>query len=262
MMNDDEKREINIKREYLVVKANELIQKNRFKLSLVQQKAVAYICSMIKPATEGEYNLEYEFRIRDYCKICGIDYDAGKNYARIKSSLKNLGDKSMWMEQDNGDEVLVRWLKDIKISKRSGNIKIKLDDYLIPYLFNLKEKFTQYSLYYILRMQSAYSIRIYELLKSHAFQKSKTFDLEQLKKVLMVDDIKKYRNFYNFKVQVLDIAQREINQYTDINIYYEAITKGRRVEKIRFKIDEKGIIEKGSVIDKIFRDLNKRIDEE
>ena len=48
-MNSDEQLEILKKREYLVVKGNELIQQNRFELSLTEQKTVAFICSMIKP---------------------------------------------------------------------------------------------------------------------------------------------------------------------------------------------------------------------
>ena len=43
-MNSDEQLEILKKREYLVVKGNELIQQNRFELSLTEQKTVAFIC--------------------------------------------------------------------------------------------------------------------------------------------------------------------------------------------------------------------------
>lgn len=41
------------KQGYYVVKGNELIQKNRYKLSLAEQKTIAYICSMIKPLSSS-----------------------------------------------------------------------------------------------------------------------------------------------------------------------------------------------------------------
>ena len=62
--------EILTKRQYLVVKCNDLIQKNRFELSLSEQKTVAFICSMIQPINPKDnikgvpYQLEYEFNIR------------------------------------------------------------------------------------------------------------------------------------------------------------------------------------------------------
>ena len=94
------------KREYLVVKANELVQKNRFELSLTEQKTVAFICSMIKPVKNSKepYQLDYEFNIREYCKICGFNYDSGQNYADVKATLKKLRDRSMWLTLPDGSE--------------------------------------------------------------------------------------------------------------------------------------------------------------
>ena len=146
-MADEKIIEVLTKRQYLTIKSNDLIQKNRFELSLPEQKTVAYICSMIKPidlkdSIQGiPYQLEYEFNIREYCKICGIDYDNGKNYLDIKATLKRLSDRSMWLETKTG-EVLCRWLSKVWINKRSGIVKIRIDEDLAPYLFNLKEKFT------------------------------------------------------------------------------------------------------------------------
>lgn len=249
-MNSDEKIEIAKKRDYLVVKGNELIQQNRFELSLQEQKTVAFICSMIKPieamdkANGVPFQLEYEFNIRDYCKVCGIDYDNGKNYADVKEVLKHLRDRSMWLTLENGSETLVGWLAKVTTNKRSGIAKIKLDEDLVPYLFDLGQKFTQYQLYNILAMKSAFSVRIYELLKSYAFQKSKTFDLDELKRLLSVDNIKSYVRFPDFRRYVLEKAQEEINELTDININFEPITKGRKVIKVKFRIDVKNPIER------------------
>ena len=45
-MTPEESFELTKKKGYLVVKGNDLIQRNRFELSLMEQKTVAYICSM------------------------------------------------------------------------------------------------------------------------------------------------------------------------------------------------------------------------
>lgn len=244
-MNIDEKIEIETARDYIVSKSNVLVQKNRYNLSVPEQKTIAYICSMIKPiepldrANGVPYQLEYEFNIRDYCKICGIDYNNGKNYADIKAILKGLRDKSMWLTLPDGSETTVGWLAKATTNKRSGIAHIKLDEDLVPYLFDLQEKFLSYGLRNILCMQSQYSIRLYELLKSYLIQHIKTFEIDELKHLLMVDNVKSYTNFNNFKVKVLDIAMKEIAEYTDIDVEYRPITKGRKVIKLEFKIKKK-----------------------
>lgn len=249
-MNSDEKTEVLKKREYYVVKGNELVQQSRFELSLPEQKTIAFICSMIKPieaidrANNVPYQLEYEFNIQDYCKVCGIDYNAGKNYADIKATLKRLRDRSMWVTLADGSETVVAWLDRVTTNKKSGIARIRIDDRLAPYLFDLGRKFTQYQLYNILAMKSAFSVRIYELMKSYAFQKNKTFEIKELKHILMVDDIKSYDRFPDFRRFVLEKAQEEINELTDIRIYYEPIRKGRKVVKIKFKIEQKTPMER------------------
>ena len=94
-MTPEESFELKKKKGYMVVKGNDLIQKNRFELSLTEQKTVAYICSMIQPMQKSEsgFQLEYEFNIREYCKICDIAYDSGKNYTFVKDTLKKLSDR-------------------------------------------------------------------------------------------------------------------------------------------------------------------------
>lgn len=63
----EQEAEVMDSRGYSVVKANSIIQKSRYKLSIAEQKTIAYICSMIKPIEEGEqFQLEYIFNIRKY----------------------------------------------------------------------------------------------------------------------------------------------------------------------------------------------------
>lgn len=222
------KQELQKAREYKVVKANELVQKSRFELSLTEQKTIAYICSKIKPCKDNNYVLDYEFSIREYCKICGIDYNNGKNYANVKETLKKLSDRSMWVEFGDS-EVLCRWLAKVKTNKRSGIAQIRIDEDLAPYLFNLQERFTEYELFNILGMKSAFSHRFYELLKSYEFQKTIHFDLEKLKEILGVENVKSYTNFKDFRKYVIEVALKEINELTDITVTYE-------VEKTRQKV--------------------------
>jgi plasmid replication initiation protein len=60
----------------------------------------------------------------------------------------------------------------------------------------------------------------------------------------MVDEVKSYKNFADFKKRVLDKAQEEINELTDLNIYFEPILKGRKTVKVKFRIEQKDAIQR------------------
>ena len=91
-----------------VVKANELIQKSRFNLSLQQQKIVLYLISQITPYDE-DFKL-YEFSISEFCRVCGIDETSGKNYQDLKAAIKEIADKSLWITLED-EETLLRWIE-------------------------------------------------------------------------------------------------------------------------------------------------------
>ena len=105
-----------------------------------------------------------------------------------------------------------------------------------PYLLLLQKRFTQYDFIYILAMKSAYSIRLYELLKSYEFQRLRTFDIEELKKLLSAEN---YIRFADFKRRVLDVAMEEISRVSDIITSYSLTKDGKKYVKIQFTMREK-----------------------
>jgi len=237
-MNDTKLQEL---RSYKIVKANDLIQKSRYNLQLQEQKIILYLISKIKP--EDMELKEHLFEIKEFCKVCGLDDDNGKNYMNIKRTLKSLRDKSIWITLSNGSETTLAWIDKVTINKYSGAIKIKIDDIMKPYLLQLQECYTQYELLYTLAMKSQYSLRLYELLKSYEYQHKKNFDINELRKLLSAEN---YNRFPDFKRYVLDTAIRETNSISDLNITYEIIKEGRRYAKIEFTI-------------KIKKDLNEKL---
>ncbi|WP_189260245.1 replication initiation protein [Pseudobutyrivibrio ruminis] len=232
-MKNDDRMEIAIERDYKVVKANEIIQKAKFDLGLLEQKTFCYAVSKIKP--DDALGSEYVFTINEYCDICGINRNSGKTIEEVKSALKRLRDKSFYMLDEKGDYVLIGWLSKAKVSPRSGKIAIKFDEDMQKYLMGLYTNYTQYSLLCVLPMRSTYSIRLYELLKSYAGLHKKDFDIDDLKAQLCAP----YARFPDFRRKVIEVAVKEINIYTDIEVSWEPINKGRKVVKVHFSIKQR-----------------------
>jgi plasmid replication initiation protein len=178
---------------------------------------------------------EHAFEVGEFCRICGLNF-SGANYRYIKQTIKALSDKSIWLKLDNGSETLMRWINKAWINQKSGMIKLRLDDDMKPYLLQLKDRFTQYELFYTLAMKSQYSIRLYEILKSYENQNQKKFDIEELKKMLSAE---KYKRYPDFRRYVLDISLREINAFSDVNVTYQVVKDGRRYANIVFSTSQK-----------------------
>lgn len=242
-------------RNYPVVKSNYLIQKTRYDLSLAEQKLILHVIQLIEPK-DDDFKM-YNFSIKDYCKLCGIQYNSGKNYSDVKQALKALHDKSFWMEQEDGSEILMRWIEKIKINQRSGVIQIRLDQDLKPYLLQLKQFFTKYNYLYVMTMKSQYSIRLYELLKSYENIHAIAFEVTELRKLLNIaDDI--LTEWYNFKRIVIEQAVKEINKLTDIKIKYDTIKQGRSVFEVVFHVEPKSETEQVMTQKLIERTLDKQ----
>ncbi|MGR9527306.1 replication initiation protein (plasmid) [Priestia megaterium] len=223
-------------RNYPVVKSNYLIQKTRYDLNLAEQKIVLHLIQLIEPK-DKEFKL-YNFSIQEYCKICEMDYNNGKNYINIKRTLKSLSDKSFWIKREDGSEVLIRWIDKVTIDNKKGVIKIRLDEDLKPYLLQLKNFFTKYNYLYVMTMKSQYSIRLYEILKSYENMGGIIYEVRELRNLLGINDNVMPR-WVDFKRFVIHQAIKEINNLTDISIRYETIKKGRSVFEIVFHVTTK-----------------------
>lgn len=219
-------------RHAIITKANVMIQKTRYSLSLQEQKIVLFAMSKIQPT--DTFLTEYAFSIKEFCAICGI---TATNYDDIKQTLLRLKRKAFWLTiDDRGTESCVDWFSTIRINKRSGIVRMKFHEDLHPFLLELRKNFTSFSIYPTLVMKSRYSIRLYELLKSYSNLPEWVFDLDILKRKLDANYIK----FFDFRRRVLEISVAEINQYTELDISYQPIKdNSRQYNKIRFFINTK-----------------------
>ena len=250
-------------RNFLVVKSNDLIQKSRSMMTLSMQKTFAYICSLIRPDVETLANpppdpYELTFDIKEYCRICGINITSGGhalNY--VKSNLKSLADSSFFIELDERNEVLGRWLDDVRIDKKSHQVTVTIGKYLTPYILNLNERFTAYELKAILCMKSAYSIRLYEVIKSYQNFGSFTMSTDEIRKLIFTkgpacdnchrtescfhcDEYKNiYKDYTDLRRRVLDKAMHDIWKYTEMNVRYHPIKTGYSVIAVEFEIETK-----------------------
>lgn len=232
----------NQERQWYIAKSNELIQRSRYSLSLQKQKMLLYMISKVKPRDTG--NEQYAFDIKSFCKAAGVKADQnGFYYTSLKRSIQELRDKSAWITTPSGSQILFAWLDTVEIVPKSGTMYVTFSRAVQPYLFDLQRNYTQYRLLDVLPFKSKYSIRLYELLKSHAFgrdfdnfkPKEIDFRAQQLAEYLGADS---YQRYFDLRKRVLQPAIAEINEYSsEIYVELSEVKIGKKVDRCVFSIE-------------------------
>ena len=220
----------------LVVKHNKLIEfKGRMTVS--ELKLFSLIIADVRENQEGiieQYNIDISI-LKD-----ATNHKAFYNY--LKEVAFKLEDRSIEVERlnDKGKKTSfkMRLIYRPEITEDSKQLKLFIDKELIGYILDLKREFTRYQITNILKLNSSYSVRVYELLKQYENIGKREIDIQVLREYLGIE-LTEYERFYDFEKRVLRQAIQEINEHTDILIDYEKIKTGRRITSILFKIESK-----------------------
>lgn len=239
----DDSTQIEAARDHKVIKSNAVLQtvtRRKNDLTALELKELDYIISLIKPpAVNEDPILRYTFDIQHFCAVCGIN-TSGKNYKNLKYALQRLSDHSFWIETADGKQILLRWITEAIIDPQTKEISVLIGQSMVPYLFDLKKRFTSFELKKVLALKSSYSILLYELLKSYAFQRKHLFKPEELMQLIQSP----YQLYKDFNRRCLKPAIADINTFTDLDVSCTAYKKGTKIYSIEFIISDKSEAEK------------------
>ena len=162
------------------------------------------------------------------------------NYAHVRKILDHFGGCKLRIEElsPDGRRCQKRTFTVIPLVEyaryRDGGafVEARFNNHLLPYLLELRDNFTKAQLAELLKLKSPNSFRIYWLLREYASFGKRTIALEELKTILGMTE--EYDRFNNFRVRVLDLAQKQLAD-TDTAFTYKPIKNGREVSAIEFR---------------------------
>ncbi|MBF0345212.1 MAG: replication initiation protein [Nitrospirae bacterium] len=218
----------------LVVKSNYLVEAC-YRLTLTEQRVILYMVSMINQIDE-DFKL-YRISVSEFIGILGIeDKDA---YNQIRQVTNSLREKGLNIYDPKTDSLLnIGWLSSSRYFTGKGYVELRFDPGLKPYLLQLKARFTSYKLENVIRLDSIYSIRIYELLMQYWRLGERTVKVADLRKLLGITG-NEYALYGDFKKRVILTAQAELAKRTDLYFTFTEIKTGRKVTAIDFTITVK-----------------------
>ena len=221
----------------LIVKHNKVIE-SKYSMTVTEAKIMAKLTSVIRK-DDGDFK-EHRFKVSVLLEELGI---GEKNHNALEQSIDKLLSRVIEIKLDSynkkgkRDVLKTTLLSSCLYSHSTSEIVLSYDPKLKPYFLQLKDNFTKYYLENILELKSFYSIRIYELVKQYENIKSREITINELKEILDIGN--SYKLYGHFKEKVLTVAQKEINEKTDINLTFEEIKKIRKVTGIIFNTERK-----------------------
>ena len=213
-----------------VVKSNDLINA-RYDWTALQQRMILLMIAQLSAGDE-DFGVQ-RIDIADLVDRSGLSSNA--YYERAAEAAEVLLDQKIFVRTDAG-----RWRGYNLLSfvePHPGHINARFNPDMRPFLLQLKRRFTRYILGHVLRFQSPYSVRIYEMAMQFQDIGHRTLPLDDLRETL--DVATKYPRFYDFKRRILDQAVKEIARHTDHVVTYDVVKDGRTPTAVTLHIRKK-----------------------
>ncbi|MCT3096250.1 RepB family plasmid replication initiator protein [Lactococcus lactis] len=205
-----------------------------------------------------------------------FDVSSASKHTRFKEAIEYMQKQAFFQikeEKNKGYEMTsIVPIPTVKWNSYNDDVMIQFNQFIMPYLIDLKAEFTQYKISELKELNSKYSLILYRWLAMNYSQyehysvkggrraeqveayRNPSIIVKELREI--TDTINEYTRFQSFENRVLKNAIEEINAHTSFNVSYEKVKKGRSIDSIVFHIEKKRTAEDNSykLDDKAYQD--------
>jgi len=130
--------------------------------------------------------------------------------------------------------IFLNWFSKVNYDIDGSLVDVKLQKDVELFLIELSTEFSNKDLKCFFSLSNNYSRAIYKLLKVHQHKSYANINLDDLKIKLQIP--KALHLYSNFKAKVLNVAQQEIKEHTDISFSIDEKKDGKKVTSLIFHI--------------------------
>ncbi len=217
----------------VVTKANALIEAS-YSLSLNEQRLILACAAQLDGRKPLPKDSRFTLTVDEFNDLFNTGTKSA--YREMEDAVNKLYERDI-RKIEGEVKKRMRWVYSAEYRKGEGKVVLGFSPEIAPYITMLHKRFTSYRLNEVADLASTYSIRLYEMLMQ--FQDTGFFviTVENFRSRLQLQA--KYDRFTNFKARVIQPAVNELNQKTSLHIEWTPIKKGRVVERLEFRFEEK-----------------------
>ena len=213
---------------YRLIKTNPIINA-RFDITAIQMKVFLKVIASIDQSKEDM--TEVNISVKELQTFIGSE---SKNiYSYLQEELTKLRKKDLFYEDDR-IRLEASFFSSIIYHKKEGYFTFEFSKNIKPFLLQIKDNFTVLDIRNLLYLDSIYAIRFYEYCKEFERFKHFEFNVDELKEKFGLSN--RYKNYFDFKLKVLQQARTELMQSSELYFDFEEIKQGKKVTRLRFNI--------------------------
>ncbi len=219
----------------MVYKSNSLVEAS-YRLSVVEQRIVLACISQVPKGQPVTDEVMYSVSAQDIAELSETN---GRTACRdLQEAALRLKRREVRIEKEtNGNakrkKVLIcGWVQTIMYMENEGRVSLRFNKDMLPYLTELSAQFTKYRFKAVAKMDSAYAVRLYELLVQWQGIGKREVSVDWLRDTFQLGD--KYPAIKDLKKWVIEPAVAQINEHSDLSASYTQRKTGRNVTHLIF----------------------------
>ena len=204
----------------LVVKDNALTDAS-YNLDLVEQRLILLAIVEARESGRGiNANDPLTVHAESYINQFGVHRNTA--YQALKDACKDLFARQFSYQEisakGNTINKISRWVSEVGYIDNEAVVQLIFAPAIVPLITRLEKQFTKYELQQISNLNSAYAVRLYEILIAwRSTGKTPIFPLEEFRKKIGVLE-NEYLRSDNFKKWIIELPIKQINEHTDITV--------------------------------------------
>ena len=218
--------------ELTISKANSFVEAS-YQMTLDEMRVLSLTLGVFDPTNPKR---GFDFAVEDFCKHFP-DVDVKSAYTQVQNAIRKISKRWITLVDNERELTEVVLVNKRTYFKKEGRFYIEFHEDLMPYIANLKNRYTKYELVNIGAFTSTHTIRLYELCSQYKKVGIREIKLEELKDWLQISN--KYPRYNSFNQWVLIPAVDEINAKSDLLVNIEPIKRGRSIIALKFTIQTK-----------------------
>lgn len=214
----------------IIVKSNALIQA-AYKLTVAEMNIILSAIAQVR--RDGDITDEKMYVITANALSDMTGFGAKHQYRELQAASEKLWERTLTIKDPKTKEVRkIRWVQEAVYKENQGIVELRFSKPILPYLMQLSEQFTSYSLRHVSQMKSQYGIRLYELLVQWRRAGDREIEIEWLRSIFCLGD--KYPSIKDLKLRVINPAIADVNNYSDLWVKLGQRKCGRTVVAFQF----------------------------
>ena len=222
----------------IITKGNDLVQSS-YALSVSETRVILLCLSKIDSSKPLPLDQEFTITANDFHGELG--FDAANAYRDLRAAVDKLWKREILIDPSDPGS-MVRWISKKAYFTSKGSVNIAFSAQLMPYITELKSRFTSYKLRDVARFKNSYSIRVYELLvqfKNNHERRISVLDFRD-----MLDLGEKYSTIKDLKKRIVMPALDDINEHSNVKAALSQEKQGKEITHLIFKYSVKKEAEK------------------